>query len=76
MVEIEKIAQYGGAGIACLLIVAIVYLIIKLSPMFFIAMEKFHDAIDKNTKVTQQMYNFLKNLNGELKKSVKNKRDD
>lgn len=58
----------GPAGAA----VAIVFLFVKL---LIPAINKLTISIDHNTKVTQETFKFMKNLNGELKKAAQKKLD-
>lgn len=76
MNDLAKLAEYGSCGIAIAMIIAIVYLICKLAPLFFSALAEMRKSINANTKVTTQMYQFLKNLNGRLAKSTKGTRGE
>jgi len=68
MIETE-ILKYGTAGVA----VAALIIVFKIVCKFLTAMEKFEQTIATNTQATTEMYEFLRNLNGSLKRNVRNK---
>lgn len=71
MSDLIELARFGATGIAILLIGAIL-IIVKYFISFLKCREKNHErmyrdfrkSLDKNTKVTNEMYHFLKMKNG------------
>lgn len=62
----DVLAAFGPSGAA----VAIVFLFIKYFAPVIINLTQ---TIEQNTKVTNESYQYLKNLNGELRKATKKK---
>ncbi len=75
-----ELAKYGPTGVALALVGFITYVGVRMLA-FFERNEQRHDksddrfakAIRQNTKVTEQTYRFMKNLNGKLEGAVKEK---
>lgn len=72
MDDINTIIQGGAVGIAVGLIILIGYMVKCLLPVF----KTFNDALNKNTKATTEMHEFMKTLNGRLRRAVKEKLDE
>ena len=68
---ITDLATYGATGICIAIIIAIVYMVTKCVPIYEKIMAEMRHSIEANTKVTTEMYEFLKNLNGKLRKVTK-----
>lgn len=63
--EIVEIIKLGGPVVGVVAIFA--WLIYKLVCKILPVVDKLHDAVNANTKITNEMYVFLKGLNGRLK---------
>ena len=78
MTDLTKLVDYGTTGVAIALIIAFVYLMTKFLK-YMVSREKSHNrafealkkSIDKNTKLTEQTYIYLKLKNGSLEKLFK-----
>lgn len=80
MEMVEELAKYGTSGVALGALIMIFMMIKTFLKHIQDAADKHEKAyqrlsgsIDKNTKVTDETYRFLKNLNGSFKKVVKDK---
>ena len=71
--ELVEAAKYGGWGVAVISIIAFCYLFAKVLLFLRDKDNGLCKAIEDNTKIATQLHEFLKNLNGRLKKSVKGK---
>lgn len=67
MGNLEEFSKYGSTGICIVIIIAVVYIIKLLIPVF----TRFSDAIELNTKATNELVDFMHNLNGKLLTAVK-----
>lgn len=61
-----KLAEFGSSGIAIALIIAVVYVSLKLSKMFSIMIMKLNKSIDANTNISNETAKYLKNKNGQM----------
>lgn len=76
-----SLVRYGPTGIS-LALLGLMFGIIKLflkqsnqiDQRHSRAFDRLSIAIDKNTRMTNETYQFLRNLNGSLKKNVEEKR--
>lgn len=66
MEKISDLAQAGSTGIAIALIILVGYIVKCLIPIAKV----FSETLAANTKATTEMHEFLKNLNGSLRKAV------
>ena len=64
---LKELAAAGSAGVAIALIIAVVWIIKLIIPII----RDMQNSIQANTKVTTEMYEFLKNLNGRLRKQIR-----
>jgi predicted protein tyrosine phosphatase len=76
MTDLSKLATYGGTGVAIAMIIATVYVVCKLAPLLINALETFRSSLEANTKVTVEMHEFLRNLNGKLVQAIKGAQGD
>jgi hypothetical protein len=65
-VDISQIVNLGVGGLAVFLMYKVLMKMLDVGAALAV-------AIDKNTKATQESVEFLKNLNGQLKKTVQKK---
>lgn len=78
--EIQKIAEYGAAGISIIAIYAIYWIVCKF--LNFLkdseerhckTYERLDETLRKNTEVVEETRNFMVGLNGKLKKAYDDK---
>ena len=79
MSDLTKLAEYGSAGVAVALIIGFIYMFNQMRSQFLNYIDKreeSHDktycalkkSIDKNTKVSEETYTYLKMKNGSMEK--------
>lgn len=69
MENVSVLVQGGAVGISIGLIILIGYIFKNLIPVF----KSFNDILNANTVATTEMHEFLKGLNGRLKRAVDDK---
>lgn len=71
----EQFSQFGASGA----VVVVVFMFLKFMRDERLASVKSHDklvdSLDKNTRVSQQTYEFLENLNGSMRRTVRQKQE-